>query len=470
MPEKTTQKLPTGVKAGYGAAEGANCIVFTLFYTFAMFFLTDVAGLDPAFSGTLFAMGILWNAFTDPIVGIWSDNLKSKWGRRRPFLLAVAFPFGIVAWLLFTNFNLSPGLTKLYFFVVIILYFTVYSFLETPHLALSAEMTRDYDERTNLVAWRTGWSQMGAILAGALPLIMVAYFEEIFGSKNTAWSLMAALLGTICIPLILVAWHCTRGYELFPEKTTVRIRDIFGAPLKNRPFRFLVAAYTLGLMAMTIGGGVGMYFMIYVMGFTETQISTALFILFGVALLWIPVIDFTCAKFEKRRAWFVFIGMWAIVQGLFIQFLIQPGDTVTLYVLCFFAGGGLTGVYMIGWAMIPDCIEVDEFKTGQRREGLYYGFISFIQKGACALAMWILGMALSWIGYVPGAIQSESALSGIRLIYGLGETFFLILSIICCYFMPMTREKHQALCTAIQLKKEGRPCDEDLIADIICDS
>lgn len=467
MPGKKKQKLPLKVKVGYGAAEGANCIVFTLFYTFAMFFLTDVAGLDPAFSGTLFAIGILWNAFTDPIVGIWSDNLKSAWGRRRPFLLAIAFPFGIVAWLLFTDFNLSQGLTRLYFFVVIILYFTAYSLLETPHLALSAEMTQDYDERTGLVAWRTGWSQVGAILAGALPLIMVAYFKEIFGTKNTAWSLMAAILGTVCVPLILVTWHCTRGYELFPKKTKVSIRNLMGDPIRNRPFRIFVIAYTLALMAMTIGGGVGVYYMTYLMGFSESQISIGLLILFGVAMVWIPVIDFVASKLGKRTAWLIFIGIWAVTQGIFIQFIIQPGDTVFLYCLFFFAGSGLTSVYMLGWSMIPDCVEVDEYKTGQRREGLYFGVIAFIQKGGCALAMWILGIALSWVGYVPDVVQSERALMGIRTILGLGEAFFLLLSILFCYFMPITREKHQALCEAIQLKKEGRECNEECFADII---
>jgi len=137
------------------------------------------------------------------------------------------------------------------------------------------------------------------------------------------------------------------------------------------------------------------------------------------------------------------------------------------YCLFFFAGSGLTSVYMLGWAMIPDCVEVDEYKTGQRREGLYFGFIAFIQKGGCALAMWILGIALSWIGYVPDVAQSERALTGIRTLLGLGEAGFLLLSILFCYFMPITREKHQALCEAIQLKKEGRECNEKCFADII---
>ena len=466
MPEKKP-RLPIGIKVGYGAAEGANSITFTLFYTFAMFFLTDVAKLSPAFAGTIFAVGILWDAVTDPLVGIWSDGLKSKWGRRRPFILAIAIPFGVVTWLLFTDFNLSPALTKAYFFSLIILYFTVYTLLETPHLSLSAEMTQDYDERTSLVAWRTGWSQMGSVMAGSLPLMMVAYFEQAFNSRTMGWSLMAASFGLVCVPLILLTWRTTRGYELFPEDTHPGIKDIFQAPITNRPFRIFAIAYTLALMAMTIGGGVGMYYMTYLMGFSESQISIGLLILFGVSILWIPVIDFVASKLGKRTAWLIFIGIWTLVQGVFIQFVIQPGDTLLLYCIFFFAGSGLTSVYMLGWSMIPDCVEVDEYKTGQRREGLYFGFIAFIQKGGCALAMWILGMALSGVGYVPDVAQSERALMGIRTILGLGEASLLILSILFCYFMPITREKHQALCEAIQLKKEGKPCDEEGFADII---
>jgi GPH family glycoside/pentoside/hexuronide:cation symporter len=218
---------------------------------------------------------------------------------------------------------------------------------------------------------------------------------------------------------------------------------------------------------MTIGGSVGVYFMTYVMGFTENQIAFALFIAFGVAIAWIPVIDFIAAKLGKRAAWMIMVGQWAIVMGVGIQFLIQPGHTLLFYVLVFFLGGGLTSVYMIGWAMIPDCVEVDEFKTGMRREGLYFGVIAFAQKGACAIALWVVGLALSWIGYVPEAEQSEAALQGIRTINGGVEATFLVLSILLCYAMPMTREKHRALCEALALKKEGKPYDQELFEDLL---
>jgi len=465
--EHPTQKIPVGVKAGYGVAEGANSVVFTLFYTFGMFFYTDVVKLDPAFAGTMLAVGTLWNAFMDPAVGVLSDNLESPWGRRRPFLLGIALPFGAIAWLLFSDFGLGDSLTKVYFFSAVLLYFTVYSFLEVPHLSLSAEMTQDYDERTSLVGWRIGWSQVGSVIGGVAPLMLVAAYAGVFGSQKTGWSLMGATFGLICVPMILVTWRATRGYELFPENTSVRLRDMITGPLQNRPFRYVVALYTIGLVGMTIGGSVGVYFMTYIMGFSENQIAFALFIGFGVAIAWIPVIDFLSSRFGKRAAWMIMIGQWALVMGVGFQFLLQPGQAVFFYVLAFFLGGGLASVYMIGWAMIPDCVEVDEFKTGMRREGLYFGVIAFAQKGACAIALWVVGLALSWIGYVPEAEQSEAALQGIRTINGGVETTFLVVSILLCYAMPMTREKHQALCEALALKKQGEPYDQEPFEDLL---
>jgi GPH family glycoside/pentoside/hexuronide:cation symporter len=267
--------------------------------------------------------------------------------------------------------------------------------------------------------------------------------------------------------MILVTWRATRGYELFPDETKVRLRDMISGPLQNRPFRYVVALYSVGLVGMTIGGSVGVYFMTYVLGFTENQIAFALLITFGLAIAWIPVIDFLSSMFGKRAAWMIMIGQWALVMGVGIQFLIQPGRTVLFYVLAFFLGGGLTSVYMIGWAMIPDCVEVDEFKTGMRREGLYFGVIAFAQKGACAMALWVVGVALSWIGYVPDAAQSEATLQGIRTINGGVEAAFLVASILLCYAMPMTREKHQALCEALVLKREGKPYDREPFEDLL---
>ncbi|MEA3222719.1 MAG: MFS transporter [Thermodesulfobacteriota bacterium] len=109
----------------------------------------------------------------------------------------------------------------------------------------------------------------------------------------------------------------------------------------------------------------------------------------------------------------------------------------------------------------------DEFKSGQRREGLYFGVISFSRKISVAIAVWLVGIILSWIGYVPDAQQIDTAIFGIRMLYAEVTALFLFVSIIMAYLLPMTKAKHQALREAIELKKAGKPWDEETIKDIL---
>lgn len=467
MNEQIIEKLSFRVKFGYGSAEGANSMIWTAFYIFFLFFLTDVVKMDPAFAGFIMMIGVMWDAITDPLVGIWSDSLKSKWGRRRPFLLGVAIPYGIISWLLFTDPNLSPVMTKAYFIAMVILYFTAFTCLNVPQTAMAAEMTQDYDERTSLVSYRALWSQVFSIIGGAVPLSLAAYLGGVFGDQGTGWSLMAAILGLVCIPLILITWRSTRGYEIFPEVTQVHIKDIYNAVFKNRPFRYTIGLWASTLVATNIAGAVMVYFMTYYMGFDENQASIAFLIFFGCTVFWIPFINITSSKIGKRWAFIIFMGIWALVQGVGVIFFIRPETVILMYVLLFLGSAGVVGIWLIGWSMIPDVVEVDEFKTGQRREGLYFGIIAFSQKTASAIALWVTGLLLSWVGYVPNVPQSEEALFGIRIMYAEGVTLFLILGIISAYLLPMTKEKHDALREAIALKKEGKECNTSSFEDII---
>ncbi|HDP80808.1 MAG TPA: MFS transporter, partial [Spirochaetes bacterium] len=388
------------------------------------------------------------------------------WGRRRPFILGVAVPFGIITWLLFTDFGFSPGWTKVYFIVVVLLYFTIYTLLDIPYTALSAEMTTDYDERTGLITYRAVFCQVASILGAALPLAMVEQLTSLFGDRKFAWSAMTAGLGLLCVFPILWTWRATRGCELFPEKTSSRPRDIIDHVFKNRTFRYTAAVYVLSNMGLSVAGAVMVYFMKYYMGYTENMQSVAFAVLFACTILWIPFINRISSRHGKRWAFIVSIGLWALVQAVGAM-VVRPEWTVFFYAMVVLASGGIIAVTMTGWSMIPDMVEVDEFKTGRRREGLYFGVISFSRKIAVALSVWLVGIALSAVGYVPDAPQSEGALFGIRAMYAWGTAVFLVLSMAAAYLLPMTRERHEALKRAIALKNEGKPWDEGSIRDIL---
>jgi len=458
MSQARSDKLPFGVKFFYGGAEFANSMIYTVFYTFGMFFFTDVARLSPAFAGFLVMAGTLWDAFADPIIGVISDHSRSRWGRRRPFLLGIAAPFGLASWLLFTDFSLSPFWSQVYFLVIVLGWFTTYALLTVPYYSLIAEMTPDYNERTSLVSYQAAWSQVASIIGGGATLVMAQYFARLWGSDKLGWSGMAAVLGLAAVPLTLLTWRVTRGYELFPQNTRIRFQDVYEATFKNRPFIYTMGLYTFGMIGMSVASGFGIYFMKYYMGFNEAQSSLAFGLLFGGTILWIPLISFISNRWGKQWAYNISMGVWAAMQGIGIL-LLKPGMNLLFYFGMFIGSGGFVAIFLLGWSMLPDVIEVDEFKTGQRREGLYQGIFSFVQKAACAPVLGLNGLILKWIGYVADAPQSQGTLLGIRILFSWGVALFVIIGIIFCILLPMTKKRHDALRLAIRLKKEGKEYD-----------
>ncbi len=467
MPQISRKEgLPIKTKLGYGAAEFSGTLTWTMISVLFLFFLTDVVGIEPAFAGMILMLGTLWDGVTDPAIGIISDRMKSRWGRRRPFILASAIPYGVITWLLFSDFGIEGWLSKVYFVLAIMAYYTVLTMLDVPYTSLAAEMTKDYDERTSLNAYRGVFSQIASIVAAALPWVLIASFTDLLGSKKMAWSMVAGIFGFCAVFPILTAWRATRGYEIHPEATSVSLQDILHGPLKNKTLLYTAAVYASGSVGLSVAGATMVYYMKYFMRFNETQESMAFLFLFACTIIWIPIINKISAKLGKRESFMIFMGAWAVIQGVFILFL-EPSMTIIFYIMMVLASGGVMSISMTGWSLIPDAVEVDEFKTGQRREGLYVGVILVCRKFSVAFVLWMVGIALSWIGYVPNQVQSPDTLLGIKLLYSEGTAAFLLISVIMAYLLPMTRKRHEALKLAIQQKKEGKEWDDTLIRPIL---
>jgi GPH family glycoside/pentoside/hexuronide:cation symporter len=246
----------------------------------------------------------------------------------------------------------------------------------------------------------------------------------------------------------------------------VRLRDVTGDVLKNRTFLYTVGIYTLSNVALSLGATVMVYYMIYYLGFDDTQQSIAFLFLFACTILWIPLINLFSRRFGKRAAFVFFIGLWAAVQAVG-GMLIRPGQQYLFYAMAALASGGVVSVTMLGWSMILDVVEVDEFRTGQRREGLYFSLCAFARKVGVAASLWGAGVALELIGYVADKPQAPGTILGLRVLYALGTGLFLFGSIAMAWLLPMTRERHEALRAAIERKKAGKPYDEGPIRPLL---
>jgi sugar (glycoside-pentoside-hexuronide) transporter len=458
-------RLPLRVKLGYGGAESAGSLIWTVFYTYFLFYLTDVAKMDPGMAGVVLMAGSIWQAVFTPLAGVFSDTRTWKWGRRRPFLLAVAAPYGVISWLLFTDLGLSSTWTAVYVLATVVLYFTAYVLIDVPYTALAAEMTQDYDERTSLVTYRTAWSQVMTIIGAAAPLALAGALASRLGSERAGWSVMAAVLGVAAAVPVLLTWRVTRGYELFPAKTRVAWRDVFGDALRNRSFRYTMGIYAAGYTAINLLMAVAVYFLTYVMHYGDNMTSLALFVYVVAGTAWLPLINVVTRRWGKRFALAAFMVLWAV--AMVAMLFVGPHTVILFWALILISPAGAVAATMLSWAMIPDCTEVDEFKTGQRREGLYYGIATFAQQTAVAMALLFTGIFLSWIGYVPDVPQSHGTLLGIRLLFALGTALFAIVTLVLAIRLPLTREKHAALRAALRSRELGHEPTTEGFADVL---
>lgn len=471
MLDKTVnnRKLPVTVKLGYGSTGFAAIMTLSIFIMYGMFFLTDAVGLDPAFAGIILSIGTLWDAITDPLVGSISDRRDPKKGRRRPFMKWVAIPFGFIAWLLFTNPGFTPALTKIYFVFIAVAFYTVQTLLDVPYTALGAEMTLDYDERSSLNSNRNFFATVSGVLS-AFTMTFVFFFSDMFGGVGAGWSATAAIYAIIATITIIIGYKSTEGYEL--ENVTIEEKhnglEFLKDVMNNKVFRYTAGLFAFSLISLTIQNSAIIYYLIYYLGLSEVQITAALLIAWVPGLLWVPIINKMSQEWSKKAAWIVCMGIWAIGVLLFPTFILKPDSSffmIGIFQIC--VGIGLVSQYQVVWSMIPDIVEVDEFKTGLRREGRYYGLIAFMQKALTALTMLATGTALNIIGYVPNVEQTAETLEGMKILIGVGGFVFLALSVIVAYFNPMSREKHAALTEAIELKKAGKNCSTQGFEDLL---
>lgn len=461
--ETTGERIPIGVKFAYGGAEGSSSLVFTALGIYFLPFLTDVVGISPSIGGSILFAAVLWDAITDPVMGVISDRTRSRYGRRRPYLVATAIPFGITFWLLFSTPQLDGTALVMYYLAMALLMHTALTLVDIPYTALAPEMTKDYDERTSLVSYRVAWSQVTSIIGGAAPLLIV----ESFPDPKAGWSVMGAVFGVASIVPILITWRFTRGWERYTGETEpLKFRDMLGALLSNRSFRYVAGIYLFSITSVYVISAMAIFFLEYYIGFSEQQISGFFLFFFVCTLLWVPVITATSNRLGKRNAFILFMALWALAYGIG-NFVVKPGQILTVYLISILGAAGAGSTFQLCWAMIPDVVEVDEFRTGRRREGLYYGVAIFLLKLGSAFALLIVGHVLERIGYVPDVQQPPAVLLGLRIVFGPFVAGMLAVSIGLAYLMPMTRDRHKALLAAIQAKNAGEEWSEDGFKELL---
>lgn len=458
---KEKQKITMGRKLGYAVGALGDSVGFNVFYFFFLFFLTDVAGIAPAVAGTISLIAVAWDGITDPIIGHLSDNSKSKFGRRRPFVFGAALPYAICMFLLFNNVDMSIGIKTVYFTLIAMLFWTAYTAYVIPYFALGAEMTKDFEERTSLRIWASVGIQVSVMIASAAPPMIVEKTIQAGSDAAGGWRNVGMLFGAIIFIAIMIVWKTTKGGELSPEEATISkgertniFKTIFQI-LSLKPSFPLIGSIVGWSLTTAMGSAGIVYLMVYNLEFAAEKQSLMFVIMTLVGMAWLPIISIMSGKIGKKRTYIItmaFAGTAITVLG-FVG--ITSAAILILWIVLFAFGN--SSFWTLYYAMMYDVSEVDEFVNGHRREGIVTALMALCQKIGAAVGTFVTGLVLSWGAYDGTLeVQPESALDAILYIctiipgvIGVAAAFFAL-------FYPITGERFKALSAALEARKEGK--------------
>lgn len=459
------QPLNFWTKFAFGAGDLGPAVTANVMVFFLMFFFTEAAGMPSALAGRVLMVGKISDALNDPLIGVFSDRTRSKrWGRRYPWILWGGIPFGVfffLQWLVPTQ-----NLTGLFFYylAIAICFNLAYTAVNLPYTALTPDLTEDYNERTSLNSFRFAFSIGGSILSLVLAQVIFSLVDDI---QQRYW-----ILGLLCTlisvpPLYLCVWGtyrramaAERRSAAAPPPATIPLRQQWAIALSNRPFLYVIGIYLSSWLAVQLTASLLPYFVTSYMGLPESVFPTVALAIQGTALTLLFVWSRLSAKLGKKVVYCLGTGIWVI--AMIGMVLVQPGQTGLLYAIAILAGFGVSTAYLIPWSMLPDTIDLDELNTGQRREGVFYAFMVFLQKMGLALGLWLAGEMLGWAGYierVPGEaipVQPASAITAIHLAVSALPIVFLALGIWLTSRYPISREVHAEILLKLDAQRRSR--------------
>jgi glycoside/pentoside/hexuronide:cation symporter, GPH family len=447
------QKLSLGTKFRYGLADLGFSLITSAIQFFLLFYYTDVAGINPALAGSALMVGKLtWDALNDPLFGYWSDRTRSRFGRRRIYMLIGAVPLGIAAWIMF---SLPKGLTGVPAFLAVLLTFwlvdTFHTMSTTPYYALTPELTRDYTDRASLTSIRMIYNVVGYILGAALTTLLAGIFQGAGLNLQQAWSVTGGIFGVIVAITTLVTTfsiHEEPGAAGEPSKLPP-LKAIL-IPFKNKPFIILMIAFILSSFSFTVLTALVAYFLQYQMNMGDQVAFVLLAMLVTIGIFLIPT-KMISDRINKGPAYA--LGLFIASIAIMFGFLLPHTPSPWIYVIAVVAGMGFSAQWVCPWSMLPDVVEYDEKMTGERREGIYYGLWAFLSKFTGALGVAVSGWALELYGYVPNVEQTAHALLGIRLFFSIVPAVVLIISLPFLIWYPITRKNHAELVKELAERK-----------------
>lgn len=407
----STQKLSFKEKVGYSLGDTASHFVWDMVGFWLLFFYTDIYGISAAAAGTIMLIARFWDMAIDPIIGVVSDRTNTRWGKFRPYILFGAIPYAVLAILTFTTPNFGEVSKIIYAGATYVLLMTAYAFINLPYSALGAVMTDDTYERAGLNTYRFIAGFTGQFVVTGLALTLAEFFGG--GDKAQGFQYTVFLFAGLSLVFFFITFQTTKERVQPPKEQKNSLKEDISNLFKNKAWVILAIVGIVSFIMFAMQNAAIAYYFKYYLGRED---NVQLFNVIGTVALIValPLSKPLAKRFGNKN---VFIGS-SLISGLFFMLIYLPGvtDITTIYVFNIIAKMAYAPAVPLLWTMIADSADYGEWKSGRRSTGLYFSAAVFAQKAGWGIGAAIAGWILTASNFVPNVAQTETAITGIKML------------------------------------------------------
>ena len=461
--EEKHETLPAKTKLIFGWGDffgGASINTISFFY---LIFLTDVVNIPPSLAGTAIMISKLWDAFTDPLMGVITDRTRTRFGKRRPwFFLAIFTVFA--GWILLWNpvaFD-SVGARFVYVLFSYMLFNTFSTMVLVPWVATQPLLTPNYDERTSVNLYRTIFSFTGTIAGSSLPILVLRYADDI----RMGYRINALIMGVLfALPWIAITLHIKEpDCRKQPRPPAFRLKD-FIEPLQIKTFRYMIGIYLCSLLSMDLVSSQVAYFIIYVRTVPFPTPWLVVLITGVICALLFSQSQKLAHRIGKEKVFI--IAALLFITGIALSATL--GATSGLFVTILIASTGVLGVLgctIFPWTMFPDAADTGYLAWGRSKPGAFSGLMTLFRKLSSAFAIFLVGWILDLVGYInptqdnTGGVlhlqnqaQPETVILAVRVMFFTLPFLVLVPGIILAFKYPLKEAIFNKMEAHLEFKK-----------------
>lgn len=395
---------------------GGQSIISVLFFVF----LTNVLSISPGWAGTIVMVTKIWDAVFDPMLGVLSDNTRTRFGRRKPYIFGGGCFLLVAMALLWLPVTFQSEMARVVYVIAAYLFYcTVSSIIAIPYASMSTEITTDFKLTNRVNMMRLVFSLFATAVYTLLPTMFFDRLTE--GSLTLTAFYLIVVLGfgiPLAIPVILTGLYAKERAPYGQEKSRFSL-EVFVKPLKVRAFKKLLLLYLAQSITLDIISTVILYYGMYVVPGMSATVFLGSFL--GIQLLMFPVMNKLVNTVPKTTIYRFGLPL-SIVGAAGIAFFPAGGPPMLVYVLAALTALGFAGAQTMTWIMFPDVVDIGDLSLGERITGSFGGLMSFIRTISYAIAAFVIGQILEWVGFItpndltPAPLQPDGTLLAIRLI------------------------------------------------------